>query len=155
MQGAANACSEKPIEGADTSIGAEFASSNPVFVGIPTKVEEKNFELSYAFDVIANLKGAPDSEVTIHSNPSAACGYEFKLNERYLVFAYVRPGSDSPFAGLTSHTQPLSRAFPELVQLGRLDLAVRYFTIPIPFAIGTLAVAVLWLIKRKAKSGGG
>ncbi len=74
----------------------EFAQADAVFVGEVSAIKEDkaNLQVQIQFDLIHTWKGEDDgerNEVTVTTPSStSACGYEFALHERYLVYAHAQ-----------------------------------------------------------------
>jgi len=110
-------------------VGAALLQAKAVFVGeveqisLKRRWSKKGEELTYeprltvAFAVDRSWKGVPTPRIEIStSKDSASCGFDFKLGERYLVFA-----DDSRrglAAGLCSRIAHLSEASADLAELG-------------------------------------
>jgi hypothetical protein len=73
--------------------------------------------LPYTFEVSEVWKGQVNSTFTIGSPmSSASCGYEFVLEEEYIVYAYEAEGVLQ--TGLCTRTAPLASAEEDLAALG-------------------------------------
>ena len=73
--------------------------------------------MAVLFEVEQSWKGLNQKQVVVYTErSSASCGFEFALNEEYLV--YAREDSGTLKAGLCSRTTLLSSADTDLVELG-------------------------------------
>lgn len=67
--------------------------SSAVFIGIATAKKDNGVSYTVSFDIIEIVKGAKKPSTTVSTNrDEASCGYNFLLNETYLVYAYGEPG---------------------------------------------------------------
>ncbi|HRW09250.1 MAG TPA: hypothetical protein P5121_29320 [Caldilineaceae bacterium] len=104
----------------------EFSEAGAVFVGEVSAIEEDeaNQQVYVQFSVRHTWKGEAEmvrtaeyDEVTVTTPLSgAACGYEFSLHERYLV--YARAGADGLTVGSCGNTAPLLDALDQLAVVG-------------------------------------
>lgn len=89
------------------TVALAVQQSTAVFVGQVTSIEPVSQGMWYTvtFAVDAAWKGIEEPVVVATVANSAACGYPFKAEERYLVFA--RAGSGELHVHLCSRTAPL------------------------------------------------
>ena len=74
--------------------------------------------------VLENFKGASDYEVEINSGTGGGdCGYWFRRNETYLVYAYFLPDGKKLTTNICTRTRPLSHANEDLEYLRSLKTA--------------------------------
>ncbi|MCH2225628.1 MAG: hypothetical protein MK066_12730 [Crocinitomicaceae bacterium] len=96
----------------------EFHRTRTVFVGRVTNIkpdsDSKGALLVVTFEVSDNLKSSKKSTIKIKTSASGkSCGYEFRLGQRYLVYANMaRPGL---MTSVCSRTTPLSKAKNDLL----------------------------------------
>lgn len=105
----------------------ELERSSAVFSGKVVKIEDMNENkftqssadpLAILFEVKETWKGIGQTEVVVYTErSSASCGYEFTLNEEYLVYARVVDGELR--ASFCSRTTPLLSAKADMDELGK------------------------------------
>ena len=74
------------------------------------------------FQVKQAWKGVAGEQITVVTVPSeAACGYEFRVETAYLVYARMSPDLELsvPMTGLCDRTKPLREAQEEITFLNR------------------------------------
>ncbi|WP_240456709.1 hypothetical protein [Virgibacillus halodenitrificans] len=104
----------------------ELKRSSAVFSGKVIKQidENENNLIQSSADKIATVlkvdktwKGINETEVIVHTErSSASCGFEFKLNNSYLVYATKK--DDKLHVSLCSRTTTLTEATQDLTELG-------------------------------------
>ncbi|MYL57218.1 hypothetical protein GLW20_06845 [Virgibacillus halodenitrificans] len=104
----------------------ELKRSSAVFSGKVIKQidENENNLIQSSADKIATIlkvdktwKGIKDTEVVVHTErSSASCGFEFNLNNSYLVYATKK--DDKLHVSLCSRTTSLTEATEDLTELG-------------------------------------
>lgn len=109
------------------SVKEEFKQSSAVFSGKAIKIVDKNKSmfgqssadfLAVVFEVDDSWKGIDQKQVVVYTErSSASCGFEFTLNNNYLVYAYEVDGQLR--VSLCSRTSPLSEATKDLEELGK------------------------------------
>ena len=108
-----------------------FGSASAVFVGTPVSVGENKRPKSsnpndidwtpivYKFSVEQSYLGVPGTEVEVFTGRGGGdCGYQFKIGQRYLVYAYK--DQDKLNTGICTRTKPFSSATEDLAFLGGL-----------------------------------
>lgn len=109
-----------------TSVEENFAKKDAVFAGKVVNIKNSNFSIfkssadpvEVTFVVSEIWKGPATKKVTLTTaESSASCGYEFNINDEYLVYAYENEGK-SLESGLCSGTVLLSQASADLSYLG-------------------------------------
>ena len=76
-------------------------------------------EVKYTFDVLNVWKGENANLIEVYSGfDSASCGYEFKLDEEYLVYTYESEGK--LLTSICENTRLLSEASDEVNELNKL-----------------------------------
>ncbi len=105
----------------------ELNSSAIVFSGKVVDIKDENEDadiqssadlLAIKFQVNESWKGVEETEVTVFTpRDSASCGFNFTLNEEYLVYAHE--GEGSYHVNICSRTAPLASASADLVDLGK------------------------------------
>lgn len=111
----------------------ELNNSSAVFSGKVVEITDKNknaiFQssadlLDIRFTVNKTWKGIDESEVVVKSSrDSASCGFEFVLNEEYLVYANEIEGDYH--VNLCSRTASLSEASMDMEELGHGELPTK------------------------------
>jgi hypothetical protein len=121
LPAASYACSCAPPPSVEEALQRQTA----VFSGKVISISESNKfwgssadPVSVVFEVMGAWKGVTKSEVTVNTAmSSASCGYEFKMNTEYLVYAYGE--EDGLETGLCERTKPISAAADDLAVLGK------------------------------------
>ncbi len=92
-----------------TSINEDLNKSTAVFIGEVVSITGESKYLKIKFDVLASYKGINERSYIIvkTAKSSSACGFPFKIKERYLVFTY---GEDAFYTGICSRTRLLADA---------------------------------------------
>ena len=151
----------------------ELENSSEVFSGKVIEIVDQNknvFSQSSAdlvavlFEVEQSWKGLNQKQVVVYTErSSASCGFEFALNEEYLV--YAREDSGTLKAGLCSRTTLLSSADTDLVELGEgikatelgkgqstsfeSEISNSYSGIILVSLVLGLAIVLIYIYKRK------
>lgn len=83
--------------------------STAVFIGEVVSIENEPTLLSVKFDVLASYKGIDKKAYIIVKTAKIdeACGFPFKVGERYIVFTY---GDDAFYTSICTRTKLLSEA---------------------------------------------
>jgi len=130
-----NACT---CAGSDTPCES-FGSADAVFVGtaVSARDNERKKEnredidwtpRAFKFSVEQAYLGIAGTEVEVSTGYGGGdCGYQFKLGERYLVYAYKY--KDKLTTGICTRTKPFARANEDLAFLGTLPSAAPGVTI--------------------------
>jgi hypothetical protein len=108
-----------------------FGSASAVFVGTPVSVRENKRTKStnpndidwtpiiYKFSVEQSYLGVPGTEIEVFTGRGGGdCGYQFKIGQRYLVYAYEDQNKLN--TGICTRTKPFSSATEDLAFLGGL-----------------------------------
>ncbi|WP_279587129.1 hypothetical protein [Paenisporosarcina antarctica] len=108
------------------SVKDELDRSSAVFSGEVIEIVDKNKSaslqssndpISVLFDVDESWKGVNQTQIVVYTERSeASCGYEFSLNNEYLVYAQEIDGTIK--ASYCSKTSLLSLAEEDLIELG-------------------------------------
>jgi hypothetical protein len=106
------------------SPAAELAQATAVFAGVVTEVETPagsvlrgDDPVTVTFQVAQVWKGPRRQTLTVTTaSDSAACGYNFTVDEAYLVYAHG--ATDALSVSLCSRTAPLVNALADLYALG-------------------------------------
>lgn len=110
------------------SPAAEMSNANAVFAGVVTDLETSaggvlrgDAPVTVTFEVTQVWKGPRHQTLTVTTaSDSAACGYNFALDQAYLVYAH---GDDDELSvSLCSRTAPLANAWEDLYALGEGQL---------------------------------
>jgi len=116
-----------------------FGSADAVFVGTAVsahenerkKEDQEDFNWTpraFKFAVEQAYLGVAGTEVEVSTGYGGGdCGYQFKLGERYLVYAYKY--KDKLTTGVCTRTKPFNRANEDLAFLGTLPAAAPGVTI--------------------------
>lgn len=107
-------------------VKAELSRSDAVFSGKVVKIIDQNKfsiikssadPMAVTIEIDRTWKGINQTEVVVHTErESASCGFEFLLNQDYLVYAFEDDGKLR--TTICSRTAPLSAAGDDLNQLG-------------------------------------
>jgi hypothetical protein len=117
-------------------------SIDPVSTTQPFSQRRVHLEVSDAF------RGMTTQNVDVETGEgSGDCGYRFNVGERYLVYASVRPGSQTLTTSICTRTKPLSNA--------QEDAAFARAVATAPSAGGVLSGTVRNRDRRVAASQGG
>ena len=139
--------------------------SSTVFSGMVVDVSTEGAEGSamrraVKFDVISAWKGVDKAQMTVYTAmDSAACGIDFEVGKRYLVYTYDSEGN--PNTGLCDRTKLLTVSGEDIAKLGPgrppiANPAVQPTTQPavvqgeqasfIPYVVPALAVVVILMV---------
>ena len=115
----------------------ELSHNSAVFSGKVIDIEDENGNKAFhssddpitvLFEVKESWKGNNKSQVVIHTvKDSASCGFEFALNEEYIVYANEQDGEYH--VSLCSRTALLSDAGQDLTELGKGEEPTEMVTI--------------------------
>ena len=108
------------------TVHESLEGSNAVFSGKVVEIVDKNEKkfnkssadlLAVRFEVEETWKGVTQTQVIVYSaRDSASCGFEFALNEEYLVYAKESNGQLG--VSLCSRTNSLEAANADIIELG-------------------------------------
>ena len=117
-----------------------FGSAQAVFVGtvLSKRVDEQvrptdrgnvnQNPIGFRFAVEQSYRGGAGTEIEIFTGRGGGdCGYDFKIGQRYLVYAYI--DSDKLTTHICTRTKPFSSAAEDLAFLATLSSAARGVTI--------------------------
>ena len=152
----------------------ELNKSNFVFSGKVIDIHDPNkdaFEQSSAdllevrFEVFNTWKGVNETQVIVHSErDSASCGFEFNLNDDYLVYGNEQDGQKK--VNLCSRTTLLAGASTDLAALGEGEkpaesisseaLDTQETSMGLPLTIFTVIALVIisggyWIVLKKSR----
>ena len=116
-----NACSCIPWEGTDQAYeqAATVFSGKVIGIDRPAIMITTADEVKYTFEVYNVWKGVNKDQIEVYSAlDSVSCGYEFKLDEEYLVYTYESEGK--LISGLCNYPKLLSEAGNEINELSQL-----------------------------------
>ena len=143
--------------------------ASTVFSGMVVDVATENISDGFTrravtFDVISSWKNANQEQIVVRTAmDSAACGFDFEVGKRYLVYTYDNEGN--PYTGLCDRTKLLTVSAEDIAKLGpgRQPLAQPAVQAPvqptaqppavageqasfIPYVIPILAVVVILMV---------
>lgn len=97
-------------------IDETIKKSTAIFIGEVLSIEAEATYLKIKFDVLASYKGINERAYIIvrTAKNQAACGFPFRVGEKYLVFTY---GEDGFYTGLCSRTRLLSESSDTIAML--------------------------------------
>jgi hypothetical protein len=110
-----------------------YGSAAAVFVGTPISARsneprsrdqkvDDHLPTTYKFSIEQSYLGVDGTEIEIFTGSGGGdCGYEFKIGERYLVYAYHYEGRLS--TSICTRTRPFTRATEDIEFLGNLSSA--------------------------------
>jgi Tissue inhibitor of metalloproteinase len=118
-----------------------YGSADAVFVGTvvaerenerPKKADRNDIDwipMAYKFSVEQSYLGVSGTEAEVFTGRGGGdCGYDFKVGQRYLVYAY-RYNNNKLSTGICTRTRPFSSANEDLAFLGTLSSAAPGVTI--------------------------
>jgi len=107
------------------SVESEFFKHDTVFIGKVIKIEQSINTLEVKFELIKSYKGVPDKSIVVSTSVSGkACGFPFKENEKYLIWASNYEGKLS--TSICSGTKGLTEATEDLKGLDKITNKERF-----------------------------
>lgn len=101
-----------------------LAQAAAVFAGKVKSVTTTGVRKTVAFEITRTWKGTKGKTVSVMTaNNSAACGYNFKVGETYLVYCYRTGGKGKPagplHTNICTRTATLAAAKGDLLEIGK------------------------------------
>jgi hypothetical protein len=109
-----------------------FANTPYVFSGKVTKVSSISIKMSsgdqyqdrlITFAIESAYRGLQDKKVTevVTGSGGGDCGYDFRVGEKYLVYAFSHPATGKLYTGICSRTRRLAEAGDDLDYFAKKD----------------------------------
>ena len=114
----AYACScAQPPEPRDALEGASTVFSGKVVSVATEELSAGGSSRAVTFDVISSWKNVNQKQIVVRTAmDSAACGFDFEVGKRYLVYTYDNEGN--PYTGLCDRTKLLTVSGEDIAKLG-------------------------------------
>jgi len=117
-----NACSCIAWQGTDKAYdqAAYVFSGKVIDIARPVVMVSTADEVKYTFEVYNVWKGENKAQIEVYSAlDSVSCGYEFKLDEEYLVYTYE--SENKLLTGICNYPKLLSEATDEVNELNEIS----------------------------------